>query len=242
MSTLDSFVTSSTPPPNPLSTSQEIRDRSSTFIGTLYRASSPAAAQRARTYHARVAHGAHPASHEITAWRCMALRSRCDGLRGPEDFELVQGLEDDGEDNGGRRVLRTMEREGVIDAVVIVSRWYGGTLLGPVRFTHIETCTREVCRAFKVIEEVEAIIEELKELDVKLAQLRADLARSSASTTAGTSEVNAPNRTAPDYNLMLLTPVPDLTRAKRLLTARQNAIRSVSGILARGAPEQNSGT
>ena len=45
------------------------------------------------------------------------------GLGGPDDFAVVCGKEDDGEDGGGRCVLRTMEKEGVLDAVVIVSRW-----------------------------------------------------------------------------------------------------------------------
>jgi hypothetical protein len=53
----------------------------------------------------------------------MSLRSGRDGLAGPEDFEVVKGNRDDGEKWAGERVLRVMEREGVMDGVVIVSRW-----------------------------------------------------------------------------------------------------------------------
>ena len=40
------------------------------------------------------------------------------GLGGPDDFEVVSGAED-----VRGRVLRVMQAEGVIDAVVVVSRW-----------------------------------------------------------------------------------------------------------------------
>lgn len=124
MSNLDNFISSSRPPPKSIAISQEIRDRASTFVGAIYHATSYAEAQTAIRHHAQVVHGAKKASHEMTAWRFMALKHGRDGLKGPEDFELKSGSEDDGEDSGGRKVLRTMEAEGVLDAVVIVSRWY----------------------------------------------------------------------------------------------------------------------
>lgn len=53
----------------------------------------------------------------------MSLRPGRSGLGGPDDFTLTQGSEDDGETGGGRAVLRAMEKEGVLDAVVVISRW-----------------------------------------------------------------------------------------------------------------------
>jgi hypothetical protein len=47
-----------------------------------------------------------------------------------------------------------MQQEGIIDAAVIVSRWHGGTMLGPAQFARIETYAQEVCRAFKRKEEL----------------------------------------------------------------------------------------
>ena len=44
-------------------------------------------------------------------------------MGGPDDIEVVSGAEDDGEKYAGGRVLRVMQAEGVIDAVVVVSRW-----------------------------------------------------------------------------------------------------------------------
>lgn len=127
MSTLESFVTFSKPPRKAIATSQEIRDRSSLFVGAIYRATSSSEAQDAIRQHTQVVHGANKASHEMRAWRYMALKKGRDGLGGEDDFEVKCGSDDDGEDGGGKKVLRTMEAEGVLDAVVIVSRWCAET-------------------------------------------------------------------------------------------------------------------
>jgi len=120
---LHSFLQSSRPQPQPIATSQEIRDRGSIFIATLYQASTPGEA-RSRINHVKhVVHGVHPASHEIAAWRCMGLKSGHTGLGGPDDFELNVGSIDDEEQWAGNKVLKVMQTHAAIDAVVIVSRW-----------------------------------------------------------------------------------------------------------------------
>lgn len=123
MSNLDSFVTSSRPAPKSLATSQEIRDRGSTFVGNVFSAASPEEARRAVRHLKHVTHGNRPASHEIAAWRCMVLKAGKTGLGGPDDFEVVSGYDDDEEQYAGGRVMKVMQAEGVIDAVVVVSRW-----------------------------------------------------------------------------------------------------------------------
>ena len=49
-------------------------------------------------------------------------------------------------------------------------------MLGPVRFTHIQDCAREVCQVFRVEDEMEDCISTLKSLDDILADLREELA------------------------------------------------------------------
>lgn len=71
----------------------------------------------------KVIHASNPASHEMHAYRIMGLKIGRDGLRGPEDFEVRVGSEDDGENYGGAKILKVMESEGIIDAVVVCSRW-----------------------------------------------------------------------------------------------------------------------
>ena len=130
-SNLDAFVTSSRPPPHPLATSQEIRDRGSTFVGYIFRATNAEDAKRVVTYVRNVLHASRRATHEMSAWRCMVLKPGKTGLGGPDDFELRSGSEDDGEKYAGERVLKTMKAEGAMDAVVIISRWYVAQHLVP---------------------------------------------------------------------------------------------------------------
>ena len=40
-----------------------------------------------------------------------------------------------------------LEREGAVDRIVVVTRWYGGVHLGGDRFAHIVTCTRAALAA-----------------------------------------------------------------------------------------------
>lgn len=40
-----------------------------------------------------------------------------------DDFEVKSGSQDDGENYGGKTVLKVMASEAILDAVVIVSRW-----------------------------------------------------------------------------------------------------------------------
>lgn len=49
---------------------------------------------------------------------------------------------DDGESGAGNVILRMLEREGVCDRIVVVTRWYGGKHLGGDRFRHVQTCVR----------------------------------------------------------------------------------------------------
>ena len=123
MSNLDGFITHKLPLPEPLATSAEIQDRQSTFLASVFRASTPEQARRAHSHVRSVMHAKHPASHEIMAWRCMVLKEGRTGLRGDDDFKIEEGSEDDGEQRAGGHVLRVMRSEAIMDAVVIVSRW-----------------------------------------------------------------------------------------------------------------------
>ncbi len=49
---------------------------------------------------------------------------------------------DDGESGAGNVILRMLERDGVTDHIVVVTRWYGGKHLGGDRFRHVQTCVK----------------------------------------------------------------------------------------------------
>ncbi|KAH9485499.1 Protein IMPACT-A [Psilocybe cubensis] len=233
---LDAFISHARPQPDPIATSQEVRDRGSLFVANIYRATTPEEA-RARLNHLKhTVHRQRKATHEISAWRCMVLKQGKSGLSGPEDFELVQGSKDDGESWAGGKVLKVMEDLAVIDAVVIVSRWYGGIMLGPVRFTHIETCATEVCKEFKRSEELQDCITTLRTLDDLLSVQREKLAALNNNESSGTNVPSSPAIHAipraakkSDYSGI------DLSKAKRLIHARENAIKGVKALISKKA-------
>ncbi|MFY2825733.1 YigZ family protein [Ruegeria sp. MALMAid1280] len=49
---------------------------------------------------------------------------------------------DDGESGAGMVILRMLERAGMENHVVIVTRWYGGKKLGGDRFRRVQDATR----------------------------------------------------------------------------------------------------
>ncbi|XP_043921286.1 protein IMPACT [Protopterus annectens] len=74
------------------------------------------------------------ATHNIYAYRIYC-----------EDKQtFLQDCEDDGETAAGGRVLHLMQILDVRNVMVVVSRWYGGILLGPDRFKHINNCARNI--------------------------------------------------------------------------------------------------
>ena len=49
---------------------------------------------------------------------------------------------DDGEGGAGQIILQMLEREGLMDHVIVVTRLYGGKHLGWDRFRHVQDCVR----------------------------------------------------------------------------------------------------
>ncbi len=56
---------------------------------------------------------------------------------------------DDGESGAAMVILRMMERDGLSDHVIIVTRWYGGKKLGGDRFRRVQDATRAYLDALK---------------------------------------------------------------------------------------------
>ena len=56
----------------------------------------------------------------------------------------AQDFDDDGETAAGMRLLKLLQIVNASNVVVVVSRWYGGTLLGPCRFQYITNAARSL--------------------------------------------------------------------------------------------------
>ncbi|KAF7547331.1 hypothetical protein G7046_g9033 [Stylonectria norvegica] len=68
----------------------------------------------------------------MTAWR----------IRGPGATSF-QDCDDDGETAAGGRLLHLMQLMEIWDAMVVVTRWYGGVQMGPRRFAVINAAARD---------------------------------------------------------------------------------------------------
>lgn len=62
-------------------------------------------------------------------------------------MKIVADNDDDGEDAAGGRLAHVLELMGAVNMVVVVSRWFGGVLLGPVRFKLINDTARQLIEA-----------------------------------------------------------------------------------------------
>lgn len=58
-------------------------------------------------------------------------------------FVLKHDNEDDGEQGAGSRLAQLLHMRQEDGVLVVVSRWYGGTPLGPKRFAHITNAARQ---------------------------------------------------------------------------------------------------
>lgn len=105
-------------------------------------------------------------------------------------------------------------------------------MLGPIRFDHIKTCAGEVCHIFRIKDELEESIATLGSLDDMLSLLRSELAEH-----IGQKEKSVGHVKKQDYKALADT--QDLAKAKRLITARENSIKSVQALL-RKAKEKTS--
>ncbi|XP_034618677.1 protein IMPACT isoform X3 [Trachemys scripta elegans] len=117
----------------PINHGNPISDRRSTFQAHLAPVVSPKQVKMvlAKLYeNKKIA----SATHNIYAYRIYC-----------EDKQTyLQDCEDDGETAAGGRLLHLMQILNVRNVLVVVSRWYGGILLGPDRFKHINNCARNI--------------------------------------------------------------------------------------------------
>lgn len=168
-----------------------IEDRSSVFIGYVYplATASPTKISALLDNLTHVVHPTIPAAelpaqfrnsaphrrgstHDMYAYRVLQLKPGRSGMQGPNDFGMEQGQEDDGEAWGADKIMRVVREMGASDVLVVVSRWYGGQLLGPARFEHIANAARAALRHYLQGESLEAMRRQLQALDRQLASVR----------------------------------------------------------------------
>lgn len=205
--------------PHTLYESSPINDRSSRFIGIYSPNLSAKELQKLAQF--------KDATHRISAWR---LPSTQRSLSSQPLYDT--GHDDDGERYGGKN-LASVLTEFNIEGAIVVGRWYGGIMLGPVRFDHIKNCAREavrkalddrerVAKRAKVIEEDarrRELVRVLPERDQSISVLRGLLAekqnveKSDKEDGAVKAETKSPAK-VPDYGKLPLKALESLEKAR----------------------------
>ena len=114
--------------------------------------------------------------------------------------------------------MKALESEKAVDVAVIVSRWYGGELLGPARFEHIRKVTTEAIRTLQINE----MVQQLRICDDRIVELRLQL------------DSETPPQAAIAYDDMTLI------KTERLLLARQKRIQLLEQLIKDAAARPSS--
>jgi len=115
-------------PPTTWAASQPISLKSSTFIARVTHISDPN--QRAHLIQSLFSDNPKLKTATHNAWAC---RVSMPGRIREESF-------DDGENGCGDLILRTMREHNAVDTLVVLTRWFGGIMLGPDRFRLMRNC------------------------------------------------------------------------------------------------------
>jgi hypothetical protein len=206
--------------------SEPIEDRSSTFIA-YYSPTESAKSLQARSQ-------LQSADHRMAAWRKPSAQKT---IAGKSIF--TTGSDDDGEKYAGKKLEKVMVELNA-EGTVVVARWYGGILLGPVRFTHIENAAKQAIArsrgadtdtqpAKKPKQEpapaddsdaIRRLAKQLTDRDKSIVTLRQLLAEKQAEKLLDASPTLSDAKTAvvapqaPDYGAMNLTRLRQLEKAR----------------------------
>lgn len=207
--------------------SAPIEDRSSTFLAVY----SP-------TLSAKVLQGDgefKSASHRVAAWRKPSSQGALP-FHSSSQRLYDAGHDDDGEKFAGKRLEKVLQDMNAVGAVV-VARWYGGVLLGPVRFNHIEHCAREAILESRRADHQNGVEERVKqrkidadehdrnalkrtleERDQSISVLRGLLKEKMAASTASSETAEDAQRQTPtkktDYSAMPMRALKQLDKAR----------------------------
>ncbi|WVW82988.1 hypothetical protein I302_105004 [Kwoniella bestiolae CBS 10118] len=116
--------------------------------------------------------------HRMWAVRTLALREGRDGTGGEGDYQLLEASFDDNEKYGGQTILKALRENNGIDVLTVCCRWYGGDMIGPIRFQHITTTVLTSLKSTLKLMTLRDLRTSLGTLDEEIASLRSGLAPS----------------------------------------------------------------
>ncbi|KAF3761902.1 hypothetical protein M406DRAFT_282003 [Cryphonectria parasitica EP155] len=116
-----------TPPTNTWSTSRSVSLRQSTFVARATHMTDPAQRPNLLKSLFNTQPNLRSATHNVWAYRVRPAESSTSTY-------IREASHDDGETGGGDLLLRVMRETNAVDTLVVMSRWFGGILLGPDRW------------------------------------------------------------------------------------------------------------
>lgn len=111
--------------------SSSVTSKKSTFVARSITVKSPSEAISALQKLMASNGELRDASHNITAWRVSG------------DHGIIEDSNDDGEAGGGRHILGLLQSDNVVNVLLVVTRWYGGIMLGTDRWRIMSQVSRD---------------------------------------------------------------------------------------------------
>ncbi|KAJ4344538.1 uncharacterized protein N0V89_012281 [Didymosphaeria variabile] len=200
--------------------SEKIQHETSAFVGAFSSNLSAKALQNLPEF--------RTASHRIAAWR---TRSKQKSLTPSSKVLYDLGYDDDGEKWAGSRLQNVLNDTGT-EGVVVVARWYGGQNIGPIRFTHIETCAKQAIWSWKTADDAakkehavkkqkveeettrKELEENLRERDLNIFVLRKLLADKKAKLKDTAPAPPTPSKSLQDYSKMSMDALNRVDKAR----------------------------
>lgn len=113
---------------------EAITDRGSTFQAHVIKITNFASVNKYLDY-LKSNNRIQKATHNMLAYRITESKT---------GKSFTEGFDDDGENGAGIRLLGFLQKLKVTNIMVVVSRWFGGTMLGNDRFKHINDSCKDL--------------------------------------------------------------------------------------------------
>ncbi|KAK8869678.1 hypothetical protein IAR55_000246 [Kwoniella newhampshirensis] len=149
--------------------------------------------------------------HRMWACRALCLKEGKNGTEGEEDYHLIESFNDDGEKFGGERILKVLREQNAVDVLTVCCRWYGGDMIGPIRFQHIATTVQTSLKSLLHLVQLRDLRTTLEGLDEDIAALRTIAAFSSS----------APSQDDPVQSGGKYDAIDDVAKLERLVKAKE---------------------
>ncbi|WVQ69987.1 uncharacterized protein L199_008211 [Kwoniella botswanensis] len=167
--------------------------------------------------------------HRIWGVRTLGLREGKDGTGGEGDYQLLEASFDDNEKYGGQTILKALRENNGIDVLSVCCRWYGGDMIGPIRFQHITTTVLTSLKSTLKLMTLRDLRTNLEALDEEISSLRSSLVPIAAKGDGNGVQSGDSNDNGKYAN------IEDEKQLERLVVARERTKDALEKRLSKGS-------